>query len=129
MAAAADKVMDFVEKQLKRDPKATSEKLFEGAKKIDNKIGKLSLRQFHAKYPLQVKRRRNKGKKAAPKRARRAPTRTSRAPRRAAGSQDAVRRVMLRFAKDISAADKTGTIDILANIDRYVSDVIKAAKA
>ncbi len=129
MAAAADKVMDFVEKQLKRDPKATSAKLFEGAKKIDKKIGKLSLRQFHAKYPLQVKRRRNKGKKAAPKRAGRAPTRKSRAPRRAAGGQDAVRRVMFRFAKDISAADKTGTIDILANIDRYVSDVIKAAKA
>lgn len=130
MPSPADKVMAFVERQLKKDPKTPSQKLFERAKKLDPAIGRLSLRQFHAKYPLQVKRRsapKRRGRAKAPKpasapRARRAAT------RKASGDEAAVRAVLIRFAKDVSAAEgKTETIEILANVDRYVADIMKAA--
>lgn len=132
MPSPADKVMTFVERQLKKDPETPSRKLFERAKKMDPAIARLSLRQFHAKYPLQVKRRsvpkkRRRAKAAKPA----AATRSRRGPARkveARGDEAAVRAVLLRFAKDVSAADgKTETIEILANVDRYVSDIMKAA--
>lgn len=132
MASPADKVMTFVERQLKKDPKISSRQLFERARKMDSAVARLSLRQFHAKYPLQVKRRlapKKRTKKRTPKpaaapRARRAP-----APR-VSGDEAAIRRVLLRFAKDVSAAEgKTETIEILANVDRYVADIMKAARS
>jgi hypothetical protein len=123
--------MTFVERQLKKDPKTPSRKLFERAKKMDPAVARLSLRQFHAKYPLQVKRRlapKRRTKKRAPKSA--AAPRAGQAPaRRAAGDEAAIRGVLLRFAKDVSAAEgKTETIEILANVDRYVADIMKAAR-
>jgi len=89
MASAADKVMQFVEKQLARDPKVSNATLFAGAKKIDRAIGKLSIRQFHAKYPLQVKRRkgRSRSKAAKTRSAKPKTTRAPRAPRAAARSR------------------------------------------
>jgi hypothetical protein len=131
MASPADKVMTFVERQLKKDPKISSKSLFERAKKMDSTVARLSLRQFHAKYPLQVKRRlapKKRGKKRAPKKTAAAP-RARRAPaRRPSRNEAAIRRVLLRFAKDVSAAKgKTETIEILANVDRYVADIVKAA--
>lgn len=130
MPSPADKVMTFVERQLKKDPKTTSQKLFERAKKMDPAVARLSLRQFHAKYPLQVKRRSAPKKRGRPKTSKpAAAARTRRPPtRKAPGDEAAVRAVLLRFAKDVSAAEgKTETIEILANVDRYVADIMKAA--
>lgn len=133
MPSPADKVMTFVERQLKKDPKTPSRNLFERAKKMDPRVARLSLRQFHAKYPLQVKRRlapkkRAKAKAKAPKPA--APRARRARARRPAGNEAAVRGVLLRFAKDVSAAKgKTETIEILANVDRYVADIMKAAQS
>ncbi len=61
-----DKVMQFIEKELKINPKATAKELQQKAKAVSEAVGKLSVRQFHAKYPLQVRR------KLAPKKPRRA---------------------------------------------------------
>lgn len=116
-APADDKVMELVEKQLRKNPKVSNEELFEKAKGVDPSVGELSLRQFHAKYPLQVKR------KLAPKTGRR-----SRRSRRRAQEVDreAVRQSLLKFAKDISAAEgKAETIELLANVDDYVNELIK----
>jgi hypothetical protein len=134
MASPADKVMTFVERQLKRDPKISSGKLFERAKKMDSTVARMSLRQFHAKYPLQVKRRLAPKKKRVTKRVPKKPAAAPRARRapaqRASGDEAAIRRVLLRFAKDVSAAEgKTETIEILANVDRYVADIMKAARS
>ncbi|MEN8184278.1 MAG: hypothetical protein ABFS46_17265, partial [Myxococcota bacterium] len=52
-----DKVMQLIEKELKINPKATAKELQEKAKAISASVGKLSVRQFHAKYPLQVRRK------------------------------------------------------------------------
>lgn len=116
-ASADDKVMELVEKQLRKNPEISNEELFEKAKGVDPSVGELSLRQFHAKYPLQVKR------KLAPKTGRR-----SRRSRRRAQDVDreAVRQSLLKFAKDISAAEgKAETIELLANVDEYVTELIK----
>ena len=50
-------VMKFIEEELNKNSQVSNATLFEGAKLIDKAIGKLNPRQFHAKYPLQVKRR------------------------------------------------------------------------
>ena len=124
MASPVDKVMQFVERELAKDPTVSNEKLFEGAKKVSRAVSKLSPRQFHAKYPLQVKRRSKNGK--GRKRVAKAPRRVV-APR--SGDQDAVRKIMLRFAQDLSSAgSQSETIGVLANLDRYVTDIMKATR-
>ena len=80
----SDNVMTFIEMELKKDPGVSNATLFEGAKLIDKAIAKLNARQFHAKYPLQVKRRLGGGPKrakpaAAPRRAKAARSRASKA--------------------------------------------------
>jgi len=142
MASATDKVMEYVERELAKNPDVSNDTLLEGAKKIDKSVTQLTPRQFHAKYPLQVKRRSGKPraksakKKSSPKasrrtaasRSRRATKRKSAAPASSAG-EDRVRSVMMKFAKDLSSADsQVETIEVLSNMDRYVSDIMKAAR-
>ncbi|MBW3535238.1 MAG: hypothetical protein KY453_08500 [Gemmatimonadetes bacterium] len=121
-----EKVMSLVEEELKKNPGTSTEELYEKAKGASPAIGKLTLRQFNARYPLQVKRRaggRRKGRsrktaKAAPKR------------RKSSASGDgreAVRDAFLRFATDMAGAEQRGQlVKVLASVDRYVDEVMKA---
>lgn len=140
MASATDKVMQYVERELAKNPDVSNDVLLEGAKKLDKSVGQLTPRQFHAKYPLQVKRRSGKPKATKKKstskssrrggasRGRGATKRSTNGASRA--GEDRVRNVMLRFAKDLSSADsQVETIEVLSNLDRYVSDIMKAARA
>ena len=116
-----DKVMQLIEKELKKNPKATAKELQQKAKAVSPSVGKLSVRQFHAKYPLQVR------KRLAPKKPRRA------APRpRAARDQvnrEAVRNTLMTFAKDVSAAEgKSETIAVLGKLDNYIDAIIRATR-
>jgi hypothetical protein len=129
MAATNSKVMAFVEEALKRSPKISVEELFEGAKKVSPSIGKLNKRQFHARYPLQVKRR--KASSTTPKRGRTATAKARPARRRTTseGQRDAIRDVFLQFATDMAAADdRKDLVKVLAGVDRYVDQVIKAGR-
>ena len=138
MAAAKKKpherVMEFVERELKKNPKIGSSDLFKKAKKVSRSVSGMTIRQFHAKYPLQVKRRLAPKKPRKPAKARkprqspaRKPTRR-RAAKTAGGNRDAIRVVLLSFAKDLSAAEsQLATIEVLANLDKYVDRVVKAA--
>ncbi len=135
MPSPVDKVMQFVERELAKNPTISNEALFEGAKKINRAVAKLSPRQFHAKYPLQVKRRNGsarkakKGKRRARAKASARPRATRRAPAAREGNAEGVRRVLMRFAKDLTEADSQAeTIDVLARLDRYVADIMKAAR-
>jgi hypothetical protein len=56
MAETSARIMDMVRKEIQKNPSVSSEELFEKAKKVDRGIGSLNVRQFHARYPLQVKR-------------------------------------------------------------------------
>lgn len=137
--AATDKVMQYVERALAKDPGTSNKVLFEGAKKIDKAIGALSIRQFHAKYPLQVKRRKGQPARRRKAKATRPAARgkKARAPRARSGARaatpggaDEVRKVLLRFARDLSAADtQLGTIEVMSNLDRYTADILKATRA
>lgn len=145
--ASDDKVMAYVERELAKNPDVSNDELQAGAAKIDSSVKQLTTRQFHAKYPLQVKRRKGKGagakkrttakktsrkksttrKKAASKSRSRASTRSADGDGR---DREAVRKVMMRFAKDLTLADNQAeTIEVLAKLDRYVGDVLKAVKS
>ncbi|HUF69844.1 MAG TPA: hypothetical protein VMM79_14465 [Longimicrobiales bacterium] len=56
MAKTSDRVMDMVRREVAKNPDVKSGELYEKAKKLDRSMSSLSLRQFHARYPLQVKR-------------------------------------------------------------------------
>lgn len=82
MSETDSKVMSMVERELKKKPDATVDELFTKAKAINASVGNLTKRQFHAKYPLQVKRRKGSGGKA--KSTKSAPKRKSRAKKKTA---------------------------------------------
>lgn len=63
MAKQSKRVMDMVRREIARDPSVKSGPLYEKAKKLDRSVAGLSVRQFHAQYPLQVKRALKGGKK------------------------------------------------------------------
>ena len=100
----------------------------------------LSIRQFHARYPLQVKRR---ASLSDPKRKRRARAARKKSPaqntrRRSAGraksaqqdSREAVRAVLMRFATELASAEaKADVVKVLAGADRYVDDVLEASRS
>lgn len=67
MADTDARIMDMVRKELEKDRSAATSDLYEKAKKIDPAIGDLTARQFHAKYPLQVKRAMKGGGRRAAK--------------------------------------------------------------
>ena len=128
MAKTIDSVMSMVEAELKKNSDVSNETLFQKAQKIDGSIKDLTLRQFHARYPLQVKRRRaaSSGRRKSRKKARPG-TRAKTAATPDAGRQ-AVRDVLLHFARDVSAADgKAAMIDLVTGLDKYVDQVLRAA--
>lgn len=126
MAEVDEKLMSFVETALEESPDRSTNDLFEEAKKKFPSAKKLSVRQFHARYPLQVKRRKSLAAKgAAPAKKAPRPKSRSRKPVR----RDAVRDALLSFATDLSAAEeRPDLVKVLANVDRYVDAVLEAAK-
>jgi hypothetical protein len=125
MARNEDKVMEFVTKELEKNPGAKTADLFEQAKRVDASIKELSLRQFNARFPLQVKRKKSGSK---PGRKRR-----SLNLRRDRGTEstarDAIRGLFLKFAGDLTGAEeKKDLVKVLAGVDRYVDEAIAAAK-
>lgn len=124
MAERNAQVMDLVTRELERDPEISVEALFEKARAVDPAIGELSLRQFHARYPLPIKRRKSKGKR--PRKAKgRAPARSAVAPKprkpKGGTPRDEIRRIFLDFAGDLARAESRASIvEVLARVDDYV---------
>jgi hypothetical protein len=124
MAKNEQKVMQWVEKQLEANPDITTSELHEKAKKVDSGVAQLSLRQFNARFPLQVKR-----KKSLATGGGRRKRKSTRSRRHSANlNRDAVRNVLLQFASDLSAAEeRKDVVQVVARVDRYVDQVLKAA--
>ncbi|HKK07970.1 MAG TPA: hypothetical protein VKA44_03725 [Gemmatimonadota bacterium] len=131
MAKTIEGVMKMVERELDRDPDISNEALYEKARKVDGSIGDLTLRQFHARYPLQVKRRRAAASGPKKKKSRSRATSRSRGTKAASGDgpdREAIRDVLLRLAREVSAAEgKAAMIDLVVGLDRFVDEVVKAA--
>lgn len=128
MAKNEQKVMAFVEKELAANPGISTTALFEKAKKLDAGIAELSIRQFNARYPLQIKRRLSQaagGGRTARRGARRGGRRSKVAQEQ---QRAAVREVFLRFASDLTSAEaRKDLVAVLAQVDGYVADAMKAA--
>lgn len=148
MAKTDEQVMDLVKAELQKNPDIKSSALFEIAKSAVPSIGKLSVRQFHARYPLQIKRDKafasGGARKAARGGARKAKSRAGRskaasttkpakktaaAPVAPTGGvdRDRIRQAFMRFAADLSAAEaRKDLVKVIAGVDRYVDEAVKA---
>lgn len=132
----------MVKEELDRDGSQGSQELFEKAKKVDDSINDLTLRQFHARYPLQIKRIQSGargGRRKSTQRTRQTqepqPRQTAARPkRRSAASassdggrnRDAIRNVFLEFASDLAEAEtQASTVKALGKIDGYVDRIEK----
>lgn len=122
MSDVDQEVLAAVEAALAQDANASVDELFEVAKGVNRSVSTLTKRQFHARYPLQIKR------KLAPRRRGRAKQPSRRGRQASANSmRDAVRATLLKFASDLAAADdRKSLVHVVANVDRYVGDVLKA---
>lgn len=135
MAEVKDEVMEMVREELDRNPDVENKDLYEKATEVDSSISDLTLRQFHARYPLQVKRQKAQksggGKKTkATTRAKTASGGGSRGGGTGSGvDRDRIRATLLQFAKDVSAAEgqASSLIDVLDSVDDYVDQVVRAA--
>ncbi len=148
-------VLAYVARVLKRNPDVKNAELFKGACEIDASVAKLSARQFHAKYPLQVKRRlaaaapapkaTPKPRKPAPKprmpaaRTRKPaapavaeptpPPTVAEAPSMGDGNAAAIRGLLLSLARELAnAGTQAETIEVMARLDGYVDDIMQAAR-
>lgn len=141
MADTDPKVMAYVEKALAKDPDISGQALYDGAKKVSAAVGRMNRRQFHARYPLQIKRRNAGGTRRAAGRRKTArggttgrgkPATRRKVVRRIAGNsaaaqspRDAVRSAFMLFASDLAAADeRKDVVRVLARVDDYVDDVL-----
>lgn len=129
MAKNEEKVMDFVKKELEDNPEVTTSDLYERAKKVDSGVSKLSLRQFNARFPLQIKRKKSLNETGGRRRRRRKTART-RGRQATATQRDAVRDAFLRFAAELSAAEeRKELVGVIAQVDQYVDEVMSAVGA
>jgi hypothetical protein len=126
------KVFAAVEGALEKNPSASVDELYELAKSVNSSVGKLSKRQFHARYPLQVKRRMHPPRSRRKTRAKSAKRGAGRA-RSTNGSaangsaRESVRAALLKFASDLAGAEaRKDVVKVVASVDRYVDDVMKA---
>lgn len=130
MAKTDEKVMAAVEAELEKNPDAALEQLYQKAQQVNKDVAKLSKRQFNARYPLQVKRRKKLaaggGRRSTRKKSSGGGRKASAAPRNGEG-RDAVRAAFMRFASDMAAAEeRKDLVKFLAGVDAYVDQVMKA---
>ncbi|MCG8469725.1 MAG: hypothetical protein MJB57_16220 [Gemmatimonadetes bacterium] len=118
-----ERVMEFVEKELNKDPNLRSAELYKRAKSVSRMVSNMSVRQFHARYPLVVKRRQaaaNPGRRKAASK----PRRTVRA---ASSNRDAIRNELLAFAQDLAKADtQEATIRVMSGLEDRIDRIVKA---
>lgn len=119
MAVVVERVMNMVRDEIQKRPEITTQELFEKAKKVDRGMNSLTIRQFNATYPLQVRRT------MAPRRRRGPGVRTRMAE---AANRDQVRVLLLEFAREVAAADTAGAlVDVIGNLDGWVDRVVASA--
>ena len=95
MAEINDDVMSMVRAELDENPDVENKVLFEKATEIDEEIGDLSLRQFHARYPLQVKRQKAQAKSSRTKKSK------SSAAKRASTASNHLRKAEARLVRSL----------------------------
>lgn len=141
MADVNEKVMTMVEKELARAPETSTTDLHELAKKVDPAMEELSVRQFHARYPLQVKRKKSLAKGGGRRKKSRSGDSGKRGGGRrggaggggtgAATARSEVHAVLIEFAKEVSSANDRGPtamLDVISNLDGWVARIEKVRR-
>lgn len=119
-----EEIMALVEHEPARNPDTSTQDLYERAKAEHPAVASMTLRQFNARFPLQIKRR-----KTLPQPRRRSRAAAVRRKIQATHGHEGVRGVFLRFTEDLTSAQaKKGLVRVLANADRYVEDAIEASE-
>lgn len=128
-------VMEYVERTLEANPGVTNADLLAGAREIDPSVGQLTGRQFHARYPLQVKARLARAAAPEPRtlpepEAPAAEETTAQDPPPVKeGDPVAVRGLLLDLARELASAEsKAEVIEVMARLDEYVAEIMKAAR-
>jgi len=107
-----ERVMFLVESLMERHPEMANDELQQEAAEIDPAIADLTLRQFYARFPLQVRRKQNPQWAAKAKRARQA----GRSP-----SRDEIRGGLLEVAARMADAEsRSELVTTIAAIDEIV---------
>lgn len=126
MAEINDKVMALVERELQRKPDTSTTELFALAKQVEPAIEELTVRQFHARYPLQVKRRKSLAKGGGRRRRRRRGSAKGGTEARAAA-----RKVLTEFAHAVAKAGEEGpaaVIELMSGLDDWAERIEKVSK-
>jgi len=124
----AERVMGFVTKALLEEPEPPVGELYERARTLDPGVAGMSLREFNARFPLQIRRR-----EALERPGRRKSMRSKALRQRKAADEDrrraAVRGVLLRFAVELSEADGPAElVRVMAGLEAWVDETVAAAK-
>jgi len=126
---AEQQILEMVEEQLDRPNPPDTKVLYRRAMHfIDRDVRHLSLQQFNAKFPLQVKRRKARERTEGPvHRTREESDGDGTAPGDGSfGRREAVRQTLLDFAKAVTGAEDRGAvIDVLTGVDEYVDRVVE----
>ncbi|MDT8340013.1 MAG: hypothetical protein RQ751_00755 [Longimicrobiales bacterium] len=129
MAEHNEEIMAFVRKEMDKNPGIPTKELYARAQAAVKAAKDLTMRQFHARYPLQIKRQESLAAGGGRSR-RRGARRGRRSAAATAAARAAVRTALLKFATDLSAADeRKDLVQLMARIDDYVDNILKAAKA
>jgi hypothetical protein len=153
VAERNQQVMDVIVEELQKDPNADLDTLIARAREVDPSVSDLSRRQFHARYPLQAKRRAGGGggtkrggakkkqgrkRQATGKQAKKSGTPvaepTKRRGRRAAGEQagtdrESFRSLFMEFAEELAAArTRLEYHRVIRNVDAFVDRAAKLAE-
>ena len=129
MATTNPQVMAMVERELAAAPDTSTSDLFDKAQAMNPAMKELSIRQFHARYPLQVKRLKSLAEGGGRRRKKRARKRATASGARSAGSSRVLQGVLLQFARAVSEANDRGPtamLEFVANLDEWVAKVERA---
>lgn len=137
MAERNEQVLEHVRQALEQNPALSSTELYQSAREIDPSVADDSLRSFHARYVLSLKRSaagaRRGGRKAGRKGARKgagakgaAPgTRRGKRQRESEAERTRIRGVFLQFAREVAGAEtRAEVVNVVGSVDRYVDDVM-----
>jgi len=145
VAERNQQVMEMVASELEKDSAAALNYLYDRAKTLDPSIGELSLRQFHARYPLQVKRGKSRaagthrkpsprkkkpsesaGEKKSSPEGRKQRQRSALAEGGKELDREKVRALFIDFAMDFASAEsRIEIVRAISSVDSYVDRLSK----
>lgn len=118
MADSREEIAEMIRARLQRAEPPDTKALYGRAVHIEESVQDLTLRQFNAKYVLQVKRKMKTDEEPEQER--------KEEPESAGQTRARVREILLQFARDVAAADRAEMIEVFTSVDVYVDKVVEA---